>query len=551
MAERLGGCEAAKAPTKDYNARFRHEPTLFISLDLPEESTVYHMTTTPQLRRVLVTGASGYVGSRLVTTLLDQEVLVRVLVRDVAKIVGQPWYSRVEVAIGNATDFEEIHRALEGVHTAFYLLHSIGAGPRFDEIEKKMALTFGKAAEDAGVAQIIYLGGILSGGGNKASQHLASRAGTGLGLASFKVPVLQMRAGIIIGSGSASFEMIRHMTHRLPIMITPKWVNNRTQPIAIRDVLYYLSQVAELTTPISGVFDIGGPNIFTYGNLLKEFAKVAKLRRRLVIKVPFLSVGLSSLWIGLVTPVPVALARPLVGSLINESVVDLKQSISLIIPPPTSGLLTVDRAFELALSKVELHQVESRWSDANSFMPPWQKTQSDPAWAGEAEYHDEQIVYTEASLTSLWQSIEEIGGARGWYGADPLWWLRGLFDRLLGGVGLRRGRRDPLFLRQGESLDFWRVESLRPNHELILYAEMILPGKAWLQFTVDEVEHEGQNVRRLNQRASFLPKGIGGHLYWALVLPFHRLIFPTMARNILKEAKRKDALSGNTTGKIE
>ena len=173
-------------------------------------------------------------------------------------------------------------------------------------------------------------------------------------------------------------------------------------------------------------------------------------------------------------------------------------------------------------------------------MPPWQKTQSDPDWAGEAEYHDEQTVYTDATLDSLWRSIEEIGGARGWYGADALWWLRGLLDRMIGGVGLRRGRRDPNFLRQGESLDFWRVESLQTNQQLTLYAEMILPGKAWLQFAVDEADHEGRVVRRLKQTASFQPKGVGGHLYWAVVLPFHRLIFPKMAKNIVKEALRKD-----------
>ena len=502
---------------------------------------MYQVTEIPEVRKVLVTGASGYVGSRLVTTLLNQGASVRVLVRDPAKIVGQPWYSKVEVAVGSATEYESIRTALTGIHTAFYLLHSIGAGPRFDEVEQNMALTFGQAAKDAEVAQIIYLGGIFTSGGHKASQHLASRANTGACLAKFEVPVLQLRAGIIIGSGSASFEMIRHMTHRLPIMITPKWVNNRTQPIAIRDVLYYLTQAASLLKPQSGIYDIGGPDIFTYANLIEEFAKIAKLRKRIIIKVPFLSVWLSSLWIGLVTPVPVALARPLVGSLINESMVDPKHTVSTLIPPPSNGLLTVDKAFELALSKVEHHEVESRWSDANAFMPPWQKTQSDPAWAGEAEYHDEQTVYTPATLDSLWRSIEEIGGPRGWYGADALWWLRGLLDRMIGGVGLRRGRRDPNFLRQGESLDFWRVESLQANHQLTLYAEMILPGKAWLQFTVDEVEHEGKVVRRLNQRASFQPKGVGGHLYWVLVLPFHRLIFPKMAKNILKEAVRKDS----------
>jgi uncharacterized protein YbjT (DUF2867 family) len=502
------------------------------------------MSANPEQRLVLVTGASGYVGSRLVTALLERGVRVRVLVRDSSKIVGLPWYSQVEVAVGSATVQSEILEALKGVHTAYYLLHSIGAGGRFDQVEEDMALTFGKAAQENHVAQIIYLGGIAN--DLRQSQHLASRANTGASLAKFNVPVLELRAGIIIGSGSASFEMIRHMTHRLPIMVTPKWVSNRTQPIAIRDVLYYLTAVSALPQAHSGVFDIGGPDVMTYAELMKSFAKVSKLRRRIIIKVPFLSVWLSSLWIGLVTPVPVALARPLVGSLINEAVVDQKKSISLLIAPPSPGLISVERAFELALSKVEHNEVASRWSDANSIMPPWQKTQSDPSWAGDAEYHDERIVYTEASLDSLWRSVEEIGGPRGWYGADFLWWLRGLLDRLIGGVGLRRGRRDPHFLRQGESLDFWRVEKLNPRHSLTLNAEMILPGKAWLQFTVEEVEHEGKLMRQLKQLATFQPKGIGGHLYWGVVMPLHQFVFPTMAKNIVKEAIRKDQEGHNT-----
>ena len=496
------------------------------------------MKTNPQERAVLVTGASGYVGSRLVTSLLGQGVRVRVLVRDRSKIVGLPWYPKVEVAVGSATDPAEISLALKDIHTAYYLLHSIGAGSRFDQLEEVMARTFGQAAQEQQVSQIIYLGGIAN--AVNQSQHLASRANTGGTLAEFATPVLELRAGIIIGSGSASFEMIRHMTHRLPIMVTPKWVSNRTQPIAIRDVLYYLNEVAKLAESKSGIFDIGGPDVMTYAELMKSFAKVSKLRRRIIIKVPFLSVWLSSLWIGLVTPVPVALARPLVGSLINEAVVDRNKSISLLIAPPSLGLISVERAFELALSKVAHNEVESRWSDANSIMPPWQKTQSDPSWAGDAEFHDERIVYTEASLDSLWRSIEEIGGERGWYGADFLWWLRGVLDRLLGGVGLRRGRRDPHFLRQGESLDFWRVESLHSHKELTLYAEMILPGKAWLQFSVNEVVHEGRAMRSLKQLATFQPKGLGGRLYWGAIAPFHQFVFPTMAKNIIKEALSKD-----------
>ena len=510
--------------------------------NLSTESTVNQVNATPEIRRVLVTGASGYVGSRLVTSLLEQGIDVRVLVRDRSKIVGLPWYSQVEVSVGSATKPREISAALAGVHTAFYLLHSIGAGGRFDQVEEAMARTFGQAAQEAGVSQIIYLGGIANDASQ--SQHLASRANTGASLAKFSVPVLELRAGIIIGSGSASFEMIRHMTHRLPIMITPKWVSNRTQPIAIRDVLYYLDEVAKLKEPRSGIFDIGGPDVMTYAQLMKTFARVSKLRRRIIIKVPFLSVWLSSLWIGLVTPVPVALARPLVGSLINEAVMDEEKSISLLIPPPPSGLISVEQAFELALSKVERNEVASRWSDADAIMPPWQKTQSDPSWAGDAEYHDKRTVYTSASLDSLWKSIEEIGGERGWYGADFLWWLRGLIDRLIGGVGLRRGRRDPHVLRQGESVDFWRVENLQSHQVLTLYAEMILPGKAWLEFSVAEVVHEGRPMRSLSQLATFQPKGVGGHLYWALVAPFHKFVFPTMAKNIIKEAIRKDVAAG-------
>ena len=510
--------------------------------NLCSQSTVSQVKATSENRRVLVTGASGYVGSRLVTSLLEQGSQVRVLVRDRSKIVGLPWYSQVEVSVGSATKMDEISSALVGVHTAFYLLHSIGAGGRFDQVEEAMALTFGQAAQTAQVSQIIYLGGIANDASQ--SQHLASRANTGASLAKFSVPVLELRAGIIIGSGSASFEMIRHMTHRLPVMITPKWVSNRTQPIAIRDVLYYLDEVAKLKESRSGIFDIGGPDVMTYAQLMKTFARVSKLRRRIIIKVPFLSVWLSSLWIGLVTPVPVALARPLVGSLINEAVMDQKKSISLLIPPPPSGLISVERAFELALSKVARNEVASRWSDADAIMPPWQKTQSDPSWAGDAEYHDKRIVYTQASLNSLWQSVEEIGGERGWYGADFLWWSRGLIDRLIGGVGLRRGRRDPHVLRQGESLDFWRVENLQSHQVLTLYAEMILPGKAWLEFSVAEVVHEGKPMRSLSQLATFQPKGVGGHLYWSLVAPFHKFVFPTMAKNIIKEAIRKDAVAG-------
>ena len=488
-----------------------------------------------QARKILVTGASGYVGGRLVTALLADGADVRVFVRDANKAQSHSWANQVEIATGNASDFQSTKDALTGVHTAYYLLHSINLGPNFDEIESAMAKNFAKAAQSCGVSQIVYLGGINN--DEKTSKHLTSRANTGKELATTSVPVLELRAGIIIGSGSASFEMLRHLTHRLPVMTTPKWVSNKTHPIAIRDVLWYLRNCAKLEKPVGGVFDIGGPEVLTYADMMQKFAKLSGLRKRLIIKVPVLTPKLSSLWIGFVTPVPTSLARPLVGSLISEVVADPKKSIDKLIPKPTEGLIDVDGAVKLALSNVSSNTVSTRWSDATLPTAPWQKAQSDPEWAGEMLLKDKKVRTTDASIKSLWEAIEEIGGENGWYGADFLWYLRGLLDRMIGGVGLRRGRRDPIHLRVGESLDFWRVESLVPEQSLKLYAEMILPGKAWLEFRISKLPN-GQS--EVVQEASFSPRGLGGQLYWYAVLPFHILVFPTMIRNLIRSANRKD-----------
>ena len=488
-----------------------------------------------QARKILVTGASGYVGGRLVTALLADGADVRVFVRDANKAQSHSWANQVEIATGNASDFQSTKDALTGVHTAYYLLHSINLGPNFDEIESAMARNFAKAAQSCGVSQIVYLGGINN--DEKTSKHLTSRANTGKELATTSVPVLELRAGIIIGSGSASFEMLRHLTHRLPVMTTPKWVSNKTHPIAIRDVLWYLRNCAKLEKPVGGVFDIGGPEVLTYADMMQKFAKLSELRKRLIIKVPVLTPKLSSLWIGFVTPVPTSLARPLVGSLISEVVADPKKSIDKLIPKPTEGLIDVDGAVKLALSNVSSNTVSTRWSDATLPTAPWQKAQSDPEWAGEMLLKDKKVRTTDASIKSLWEAIEEIGGENGWYGADFLWYLRGLLDRMIGGVGLRRGRRDPIHLRVGESLDFWRVESLVPEQSLKLYAEMILPGKAWLEFRISKLPNGKSEVV---QEASFSPRGLGGQLYWYAVLPFHILVFPTMIRNLIRSANRKD-----------
>jgi uncharacterized protein YbjT (DUF2867 family) len=485
-------------------------------------------------RLILVTGASGYVGGRLVRDLVDDKCLVRILVRDAQKVAEQPWANQVEIVEGNANNPSDLRRALNGVHTAFYLLHSINAGKNFDEVESAMAKNFAESAQIENVSQIVYLGGIAN--DQNRSQHLASRMNTGSLLASGKVPVLELRAGIIIGSGSASFEMLRHLTHRLPIMTTPKWVSNLTQPISIRDALYYLRKCATLPSPVSKICDIGGKEVLSYADMMQKFAKLSGLRKRWIIQVPVLTPKLSSLWIGFVTPVPTSLARPLVESLISEVVADPKKSIDSIIAPPPEGFIDVEGAIKLALSRIADREVITRWSDAAYPTAPWQKAQSDPDWAGEMVLRDRRESTTDATATSLWQAVESIGGDNGWYGADLLWFLRGLIDRFFGGVGLRRGRRDPLNLRIGDSLDFWRVEELERSVRLKLYAEMILPGKAWLEFTI--VEDQGKRIVR--QEASFSPRGLGGQLYWYAVLPFHFFVFPTMLRNLIRKANRTD-----------
>ena len=483
------------------------------------------------MKKILVTGATGYVGGRLVRNLIEQGHSVRVFVRDTKKVTQYSWANSVEIVAGDVRNYEDVRSALAGIDVAYYLLHSINSATQFDQIEKEMAATFGKAAADAKIKQIVYLGGIAN--DSKTSRHLKSRTDTGIELAKYGVPVLELRAGIIIGSGSASFEMLRHLTHRLPVMTTPKWVKNRTQPIAIRDVLYYLSKSIELSRPVSGVYDIGGPEVQTYEKMMQLFAEIAGLRKRLVIKVPVLTPALSSLWIGFVTPVPTTLARPLVESLISEVVVDKDKDISKLIPIPAQGLTPTRTAIELALERVTSNDIETRWSDATAPTAPWQKAQGDPSWAGATEFKDIRVQETTAPINEVWKCIERIGGDNGWYGSDWLWYLRGLLDRIFGGVGLRRGRRDPYKLRVGDSLDFWRVEEYEEGKHLRLYAEMILPGKAWLDFKLEVVNGKV----RATQVATFQPRGLGGQLYWRAIAPFHTLLFPTMLKNICKSAE--------------
>lgn len=332
-------------------------------------------------RKILVTGASGYIGGRLVRQLLRENLSIRVMVRDERKISNQPWINKVEVSVANAKDYVSTEAALTGIHTAFYLLHSMTASADFEKLEEVNARNFAKAAENAGIQQIVYLGGIAN--DRRISKHMKSRVRTGRILNQGSVPVIEIRAGIIIGVASASFEMLRDLIDELPFLTTPKWISNRTQPIGISDVLYYLSKTGSLKNPVEGIFDIGGPDILKYSQLFQIFAKSSRLRKRWIIKLPFPSPKICGLFVGFFTSVPTALARPLMGSLISEVVADPKKSLNGIIDPPSRGLLGIQTAIELALSEVSASEIESKWLDADAEPAPWAKAPNDPSWAGD------------------------------------------------------------------------------------------------------------------------------------------------------------------------
>jgi len=474
----------------------------------------------------LVTGATGYIGGRLIVELLKHGYRVRILARNVERLKNHPWIDQVEVVGGDANDPSVLSEALAGVDVAYYLLHALMVKGDFESIERKLAHDFGAAAAAAGVRRLVYLGGILS-AGQDASPHLQARVETGQVLASFGVPTIELRAGVVIGSGSASFEMLRYLTERLPVMTTPKWVKNRIQPIAVRDVLRYLVGAAALPAEISGVFDIAGPEVFTYAEMMQGYAKAAGLNKRWIIPVPVLTPRLSSGWVGLVTPVPYTLAKRLVESLKNE-VVAAPSQIRNLIPDPPGGLTPLDRAVKLALVKIKDARVETRWSDASTPGSPSEPLPTDPDWAGGSLYKDVRVVRGSDTVEVVWSRVEAIGGENGYSTASWAWELRGILDRLVGGVGLRRGRRDPNRLQVGDAVDFWRVEELIRPKLLRLRAEMKMPGLAWLEFAVEPDPETGGSI--LTQVAIYAPKGLLGHLYWWMVWPMHGLVFPSMAK---------------------
>nr|WSW71068.1 SDR family oxidoreductase [Streptomyces sp. NBC_00995] len=482
----------------------------------------------------LVTGATGYIGGRLVPELLAAGYRVRCLARTPEKLRDYPWAGEVEIVRGDVTDAESLAPAMRDIDVAYYLVHALTSGDDFEETDRRAATAFGEQARKARVGRVVYLGGLTPSGvpEQELSPHLRSRAEVGRILLASGVPTTALRAAVIIGSGSASFEMLRYLTERLPVMVTPSWVSTRIQPIAVRDVLRCLVASARMPREVNRTFDIGGPDIVTYRDMMQRYAQVANLPHRLILPVPMLTPRLSSHWIGLVTPVPRSIARPLAESLRYE-VVCREHDITAYVPDAPGQPFDLDKALRLALQRVREAKVTTRWSSASVPGVPSDPLPTDPDWAGGSLYTDVRGCDVHASPQALWRVVEGIGGEHGWYSFPLAWAVRGWLDRLVGGVGLRRGRRDTDRLRVGDSLDFWRVEEIQPGRLLRLRAEMRLPGLAWLEMAV---EPDGRGGARYRQRALFHPRGLLGHAYWWSVWPFHSLVFGGMARNIARTA---------------
>ena len=490
----------------------------------------------------LVLGATGYIGGRLTPRLLNAGYRVRVLARDAARAASFPWGPDCEIIEASADDADAVAEAMRDVDVVYYLIHSMGAGKDFEEADERAAQTVADAAAKAGARRIVYLGG-LHPDDVKLSPHLRSRVRVGEVFLESGVSTLVLQAGVVIGSGSASFEMIRHLTEVLPYMPAPKWVRNHIQPLAIRDVLHYLLGAARVDESVNRAVDIGGPDVLRYGQMMNGYAVEAGLPQRAIAALPVLTPGLASHWVNLVTPVPRSIARPLVASLQNECVVK-NRDVDDLIPRPTGGLTPYRRAVALAIGRSNNDTIETSWQDAEVSGAPSDPLPSDPDWAGRTVFTDARSLETTASVDELWRVILGIGGSNGWYSSPFLWAVRGLMDRLVGGVGLRRGRRSRTDARVGDAIDFWRVEAVEAPGTttdaspasgglLRLRAEMKVPGSAWLEL---RALPEGTGAR-YEQRAVFFPRGLSGRLYWLAVLPFHGAIFAGMAARITATAE--------------
>jgi uncharacterized protein YbjT (DUF2867 family) len=476
---------------------------------------------------ILVTGATGYVGGRLLPLLVDDGWSVRCLARQPEHLLSRV-PAGVEVVQGDVLDPDSLGRAMQGVEAAYYLVHSMGAAGGFEEQDRQAAERFGTGARVAGIKRIIYLGG-LGEDQTGLSAHLRSRHEVGERLRASGVPVVEFRASIIIGSGSLSFEMIRALVERLPVMVMPRWVRVLAQPLAVTDVLAYLRAALSLEVEGSVIIEIGGPDRVSYGELMREYARQRGLRRWM-IPVPLLTPRLSSLWLGLVTPLYARVGRKLVDSLRHQTIVrdDAAQRLFPIQP------IGVSEAIARALRNEDSRFAQTRWSDAVS------AAASTPRHWGGIRFGnrlvDSRSTRVASSPAQVFAAVEQIGGVTGWYYANGLWRLRGWLDLLMGGVGMRRGRRDPQRLQVGDTLDCWRVESIQPGQRLRLAAEMKLPGRAWLEFEVLPEE----NGARLRQTATFDPLGLWGLAYWYGIWPLHQLVFAGMLRGLGQAAEANE-----------
>jgi len=496
------------------------------------------MTDLNQQKLIFVAGASGYIGGRLVPRLLDSGYRVRALARNPGKLRKRRWgtHPGLEIVRGDILDEASLQQAVNGCQAAYYLVHSMN--PEVDDFshtDRTAAMNMTRAASVANLEQIIYLGG-LGEEGSGLSHHLQSRSEVGKLLQLGPVPATVLRAAMIIGSGSAAFEILRYLVDRLPLILTPRWVDTPCQPIGVRNVLHYLIGCLECPATRGQTFDIGQPEILSYRKLMEIYAEEAGLKRRWIIPLPFLTPRLSSYWIHLLTPIPAALARPLTEGLKNP-VICHDNRIAELLP---QELFDCRKAIRLALDRIRDHQVETSWTDSGQIHPAEWSIQGDPEWAGGKIFSDSRRIIVAASPADLWPKLASIGGEVGWYYANWLWKVRGIIDRLCGGVGLFRGRRDSLEIFPGDALDFWRVVNVEHEKHLLLSAEMKLPGEAVLSFTLTQLE-DGRT--ELLQVAHFLPRGLLGLLYWYGVTPFHSFVFSGMLRGIAR-ASGKEVLLG-------